>query len=104
MGRGHSGFGDAANDPTRVKEKGVGPLPPGKYRFGPAYLHPRLGPYCIDLEPMKGTDTFGRSLFRVHGDNSTPDPHDASHGCLVIGPMARRALAFTDDKILNVVE
>lgn len=103
VGRGYSGFGDAANDPARVKEKKTGPIPPGKWRIGPKYNHAFLGPVVMNLDPLPGTDTFGRSLFRIHGDNSTPAPHDGSHGCIVVGPGVRRTIAKSGDTELEVV-
>lgn len=104
LGKGHSGWGDAANDPKMVKERGIGPIPPGMWKIGEAYPHPKLGPVCMNLEPAIGTETFGRSLFRIHGDNCTPEAHDASHGCIILSPACRRALASSPDKILHVVE
>jgi hypothetical protein len=40
----------------------------------------------IDLNP--GTNTFGRALFRIHGDNGLAN-NTASHGCIVQGPVVR---------------
>lgn len=101
-GKGYSGFGDAANDPAKVRERMRGPLPPGKYRFGKAYSHAKLGPVCMDLDPLPGTDTFGRSLFRVHGDNKTPEPFDGSHGCLVTARETREKMNGARDRVLEV--
>src|SRR5690348_9743651 len=81
-GTGYSGRGVGRDNAALAHLAGTGPLPPGKYRFGAPYAHPKLGPACMNLEPLPGTDTFGRSLFRIHGDNQA---HDASHGCLVTG-------------------
>jgi hypothetical protein len=103
VGTGYSGYSDAANDSARVAEEAIGPIPPGKYKIGPAYQHAKLGPICMNLDPLPGTDTFGRSAFRIHGDNSTPDPHDGSHGCIVTGPAVRRAINNSRDRILEVV-
>lgn len=104
QGKGHSGWGEAANDPNRIKDKAIGPIPPGRWMIGAAYKHDKLGPVVMNLDPLPGTNTFNRSHFRIHGDNSTPDPHDASWGCIVLPPVARRAIAASPDKILNVIE
>ena len=101
IGSGYSGRDDGRNNPKFAAVQNVGPIPPGKYTIGPEYNHPHLGPCVMNLEPLKGTNTFGRSLFRIHGDNSQ---HDASHGCIVIGPACRRAIAASPDKVLEVVE
>jgi hypothetical protein len=103
-GIGHSGWGEYANDPTKCNVKKLGPLPPGKYRFGPAYKHDHLGPITMNLEPLPGTDTFGRSLFRIHGDNRTPEPFDASHGCLIAPRDVRMKMIHARDRILEVTE
>lgn len=103
VGNGYSGYNDAANDSARVHEVATGPIPPGKYKIGDAYQHPKLGPICMNLDALPGTDTFGRSAFLIHGDNSTPDPRDGSHGCIVTGPAVRRAINSSRDRILEVV-
>jgi hypothetical protein len=54
----------------------------------------------MNLEPLPGADVFGRSLFRIHGDN---DENNASHGCLVTGPGVRRAMAAARDRVLEVL-
>ena len=104
IGTGYSGFGSDANNPKSVAIKMRGPIPPGKYRIGPAYKHPKLGPVVMNLEPLPGTNTLGRSAFRIHGDNSTPDPHDGSHGCIVCGPAIRKAINASKDRVLEVTE
>lgn len=104
IGTGYSGLNDFANDPTKVKEKGRGPIPPGKYRVGPAYKHDHLGPITMNLDPLPGTDTFGRSHFRIHGDNSTPAPFDGSWGCIVLPKMVRERMIFANDRTLEVTE
>lgn len=100
---GHSGFGDAMNDPARVKERNVGPIPPGTYRIGPFHTHPTCGPVSMRLVPLYGTDTHGRSGFLIHGPNRTPGPEDDSHGCIILARSAREALALTQDRDLVVL-
>lgn len=104
IGSGYSGFGEAANDPSRVKERSVGPIPPGKYKIGPAYKHASLGPVCMNLDPLPETNTFGRSAFRIHGDNSTPAPHDGSHGCIVLSRRLRDIISKSIGRVLDVTE
>lgn len=99
-GLGYSGCGEGRNNPDAQKMHGVGPTPRGLWRIGDAYSHPQLGPICMNLTPKAGTETFGRDLFRIHGDNKT---HDASHGCIILGPSIRQAIASSGDHDLEVV-
>ena len=103
-GKGYSGYNDCANDPKKVAVKMQGPIPPGKYKIGPAYQHPKLGPVCMNLDPLPGTEMHGRSLFRIHGDNSTPAPFDGSHGCIVLARPIRELINKSQDRVLEVTE
>ncbi len=99
VGTGYSGHGEGRNNPALQKKQKVGPIPQGLYKIGPAYQHARLGPCVMNLDPMPGTDTFGRSLFCIHGDNAN---HDASEGCIILGPTIRRQIAASSDRLLLV--
>jgi hypothetical protein len=104
VGNGYSGHGEGRNNPAMQGVPRVGPIPVGRYRIGQAYPHPRLGPCVMNLDPLPGTDTLGRSLFRIHGDNAR---HDASEGCIILGPAIRRQVSETRDcgeDILEVVD
>jgi hypothetical protein len=92
--------GEGMNDPTKVGERNVGPLPPGRYIIGPAFIHPRTGPVTMRLIPMTDTDMLGRDGFLVHGGNMTGG---SSQGCIVAPPAARAMLATSDDRVLMVV-
>jgi hypothetical protein len=98
-GRGYSGRGEGRDHPDKVTVPMVGPIPPGRYRIGPAYRHARLGPVTMNLDPLPGTDMFGRSLFRIHGDNAA---HDASHGCIILSRALRDEIAASPDRLLDV--
>lgn len=95
----YSGFGGHKNDPAACNVPNVGPIPPGKYRIGKAYQHEHLGPVVMNLDPLPGTDTFGRSLFRIHGDNKE---HNASHGCIIAPRSLREAINASQDRVLEV--
>lgn len=102
VGSGYSGSGQSSefrNRADKVQVHGHGPIPPGNYFIGAARSHPKLGPVVMNLDAMPGTNTYGRSLFRIHGDNAR---HDASHGCIILGPLLRRLIADSDDKHLQV--
>jgi lipoprotein-anchoring transpeptidase ErfK/SrfK len=105
LGTGYSGAGktfeEGRNNINRVKEAGIGPVPPGKYRIEPARSSDRLGPIVMNLVPLEGTDTFGRSLFRIHGDNASSN---ASHGCIILGKSIREIIAAAVALGENVLE
>jgi hypothetical protein len=97
---GYSGSGDGRNNPAMQDVVGVGPIPQGQYIIGDAYDDiGGLGPCVMHLDPYPATNTFGRSLFRIHGNNAA---NDASHGCVILGPATRHLIAASDDRTLVV--
>lgn len=102
LAHGYSGFGAGLNNPNMQSVTAIGPLPVGTYKIGDSYDHPHLGPCVMNLYYVEGPGTFGRSLFRMHGDNSA-HAHTASHGCVIMPPGARMEVADSDDGVLFVV-
>lgn len=100
---GYSGKGRGKNKPALEAMQGVGPIPAGKWRMTGIYNSARVGPYAIVLEPEPGTDTKGRSAFRIHGD-SIANPGDASKGCIILPRRVREAMWSSGDRALNVIE
>lgn len=100
VGTGYSGTGEGRDNPDMESVENVGPIPRGVYTIGDARLSETLGPIVMDLAPAPDTNTFGRFLFRIHGDNAR---HDASHGCIILGPLIRRAIADSGDRELSVI-
>lgn len=99
-GTGYSGrAGIWRNNPDQEPVQAHGPIPAGRWSIGPAHLSPHTGPITMDLAPLAGTNTYGRSLFRIHGDNAN---HDASEGCIILGPAIRRQIDASHDKTLIV--
>ncbi len=98
-GTGYSGTRAGRNNPAMQNVENVGPLPQGVWKIGPAHFDGDLGPCVMDLTPGAGTDTFGRSLFRIHGNNVADD---ASHGCIIMGPAVRQEIAKSGDTDLTV--
>jgi Protein of unknown function (DUF2778) len=98
----YSGHGLGLLNPRLESVANIGPIPRGSYQIGPAYTHIDLGPIVMNLDPLAGTETLGRSGFRIHGDNRDGN-HSASHGCVVVGPDVRRAIAASLDRVLKVV-
>lgn len=97
---GYSGHGEGRNNADMQSVPKIGPIPQGTYTIGDAYDDPRLGPCVMHLDATADTDTFGRSLFRMHGDSAQ---HDASEGCIIQGPVARKAVSDSNDKTLVVI-
>lgn len=98
----YSGQPQAKNDPARVREHCVGPIPPGTYKIGPAFTDAHKGPFVMRLEPLIGTDTFGRDGFMIHGD-SIIAPGTASEGCVITSLETRVKIAAARDRVLRVV-
>ncbi len=99
VGTGYSGTLRGRNNPELESAVALGPIPRGKYHIGPEYVHPKLGPVVMNLDPI-GHTALGRSAFRIHGDNKT---NDASHGCIIMNRTIREMISKNDTKILEVV-
>lgn len=102
VAKGYSGHGMGKNNHGMQGIKQVGPIPCGLWRMTHMGPSDNVGPYTITLVPEQGTETFGRSLFRIHGD-SVSDPGNASHGCIIINRLARIGIWESGDRVLQVV-
>jgi hypothetical protein len=92
--------GEGFNDPSKQGERGVGPLPVGRYTIGPPMQHPTAGPYTMRLEPDPANEMHGRAGFLIHGGLSITS---ASQGCIVLSMAARAMIAESLDYELLVV-
>lgn len=101
IGTGYSGHGEGLNNHSKQDVLCIGPIPCGSYSIGPEFTHPTTGPLSMRLMPLMGTDTFGRSGFLMHGDNSQHDD-SASEGCIVISENVRRQVSTSPDRTLLV--
>jgi RHS repeat-associated protein len=100
---GYAGHGAGKNNPFMTDVPDTGPLPGGDYEIvAPAYYGARTGPVTLELVPSVNNLMFGRSLFRIHGDNSR-DPGNASAGCPVIDPISRNIINNSGGGTLHVV-
>ena len=103
VSRGYSGNGRGLNNPTMQAAQGVGPIPGGRWRIvGEPYTSGNTGPYTMVLQAEIGTNTFGRSDFRIHGDNQRLD-RSASHGCIILPRAVRQAIWGSGDRELEGV-
>lgn len=99
----YAGYGPGLNNCEMEKVHDVGPLPRGTYRMTAMVNSPHTGPNTIILEPLLSTVMYGRSGFRIHGDN--PQENDtASRGCIILpGGWRRLAVWESGDHELEVV-
>lgn len=100
---GYSGHGVGVDNPTDQNIPDVGPIPQGLYLIGQEFTHPQCGPISMRLDPMDGTNTFGRSGFLMHGDTISLD-HTASHGCIIMDRITRTVVSISSDRVLSVKE
>jgi hypothetical protein len=101
VGLGYSGHGEGKNNPKRESERGVGPIPRGKWHIGPVSAHHGKGPVVMELTPVHHT-AHGRTHFLIHGD-SKEHPGTASEGCIILGPTLRALIRDSKDHDLEVV-
>src|SRR4051812_47136038 len=94
---GYSGHDEGRNNPDMQDVRAVGPIPKGYWHMTGIENGTHTGPFTIILDPEPTTETFGRSLFRIHGDNAT---HDASNGCIILGPDVRHKIWGSGDHLL----
>ena len=80
---------DSVNNSDYQYTPFTGPLPWGNYGIGPATTS--KGPLTLPLTPLPGTNTAGRNLLRMHGDNSC-QCHSASEGCIIAPYKARKII------------
>lgn len=108
-GIGWAGQPPYKNDPAGQCVAKKGPLPRGKYRIGPAYHHPVLGPVTMNLTPDPTNDMCDRDDFRIHGfkadDPKTPinEVEYSSEGCIIQLRPVREAIAAGADRDLEVI-
>jgi hypothetical protein len=100
---GYAGQGEGLNNPDMQDVKHVGPIPRGTWDIGNQYNHTVLGRHVMNLTPRAGTNTFNRTAFRIHGDNSYLN-YSASEGCIILGLKVRDQIAKSGDNILRVIK
>lgn len=101
VGHGYAGNGEGLNNPAKTNVHDVGPLPVGKYKIGAPYDDAQVGVFALPLTPDPSNEMFGRSLFRIHGDNKAMN-HTASHGCIILPRAVRNDISNSGDDDLVV--
>lgn len=101
MATGYSGNLTNKNNPDRQHVKGMGPIPRGIWHIG-GHSNSK-GPMTINLKQTSG-ESFGRSLFRIHGEKKPPAVAGfASAGCIIMGPRIRSKIILSSDRKLEVL-
>lgn len=98
----YCGHGTGLNNPEMERVSCVGPLPAGLYNMLSIVDSPHTGKATIILEQSSGL-SYGRSGFRIHGDNGKGD-FSASEGCIIKpGEAERRLIWASGDHVLQVI-
>jgi RHS repeat-associated protein len=100
---GYSGRGEGLNNPAMQNVRDMGPVPQGTWEIGQPFNSDNVGPYALPLTPLPGTETYGRDLFRMHGDNAAMN-QSASKGCPIFPRHVRERVANSGDNIFRVVQ
>jgi hypothetical protein len=99
----YAGHGAGINNPLMQNQHDIGPLPQGLYGMTALIDSPHTGVATIILEPDPANTMFGRSGFRIHGDNPAAN-RTASDGCIIAGHAADRLSIWESiDHVLRVV-
>jgi RHS repeat-associated protein len=98
---GYSGNVTGYNNPS-MNVPNVGPILQGGWNIGTPYNSPNVGPFAIPLAPNSGTNTYGRTDFRIHGDNSCMCG-SASEGCVIFNRQVRNQIINSGDPNFIVV-
>ncbi len=100
---GYAGHGTGVNNPSLQNQHDVGPLPEGVYLMTALIDSPHTGLATIILDPDPANQMFGRSGFRIHGDNAAAN-RTASDGCIIAGHAPdRTAIWNSQDRNLQVI-
>jgi hypothetical protein len=102
IGTGYSGINAGLNNPGMENIANTGPIPRGMWTIGTPRRSPNTGPHVLDLSP-NGHNAHGRTSFQIHGDNTTPQPNDASNGCIILPRNLRETISRSNDNVLYVV-
>lgn len=103
VGQGYSGHGAGRNNSAMQAVRGLGPTPVGTYTVGAPHHSRNTGNYTMNLDPQAGTNTWGRTLLRVHGDNPM-HPGESSDGCIVLPLSNRQSIWNSGDHTVQVVQ
>lgn len=104
IGKGYSGNGADLDNSSDQQIKNHGPIPQGLWTIQTFVDDPGgKGLLVTHLTPAFGTNTFGRTGFMIHGDNSNVN-HTASEGCIILAKPLRELISSSTDRTLEVTE
>ncbi|MDR2152942.1 MAG: DUF2778 domain-containing protein [Helicobacteraceae bacterium] len=93
------------NNSEYEDRKNLGPIPRGLWWIGSHYTDTnsegKMHEYKIRLCPLIGTNTFGRTQFRIHGDSNPSG--EASEGCIIFPKDIRIKIASSTVRLLKVI-
>jgi RHS repeat-associated protein len=89
------------NNPDAQGIRDNGPIPQGEWNIG-ALTNTTNLQNALPLTPRVGTDTFGRTDFRIHGEG-TRRQGDSSNGCPIFPLEIRQRINNSGDNTLRVV-
>jgi type VI secretion system (T6SS) effector TldE1-like protein len=95
----HSGLGNLMDDPSRVNARNAGATPPGIYEMKPRekLFH---GVPALRMNPVDGTDTFGRAGLLAHP--YMLGPNGDSNGCVSIKNYDHFLKAYRNGEIKRI--
>ena len=96
---GYAGTGAGRNNPAMENVQNVGPIPQGNYSVGTGHAGGHTGPQTLNVDPVAGTNTHGRTAFRIHGNNRR---NDASQGCIIMSRGTRDTISNAGGARLRV--
>lgn len=94
---------EAVNNVEFVDIHNLGPIPEGDYTICAPREDDHTGPYTLDLIPDPANVMYGRSGFRIHGDNKHLN-QSASEGCIILPIGVREQIWESNDHHLRVVK
>ncbi|MCC8941983.1 DUF2778 domain-containing protein [Bradyrhizobium sp. Arg68] len=95
----HSGLGNLLDDPAHVKARNAGATPPGIYEMKPRekLFH---GVPALRMNPVDGSDTFGRVGLLVH--SYMLGPNGDSNGCISVKHYDKFLQAYRNGTIKRI--
>lgn len=97
----YSGAGESKDKPNCEHIRNKDPIPRGVYFIAGWNNH--KSPSAIILEPIAGTNTFGRDHFEIHGDKKGQPPGTASVVCIIMNGQDKRQTIYDSGDTILVV-